>query len=943
MFKRTDQQQAIADYVAMLKGNIGIEAVAGSGKTTTAIDLIENFIPRTQAVLYMAFNKKIQVSTNDKFKERGLSKATAKTFNSLAYGAYMQRYGIKSFNDIKMDDAKYLKMAVEWVNANMSHLSEEDRDIASDIIANLIHFARVNTTYAAYRQRDLVVLTGKTLDGDAIYTPLPNAFFDEAEDILETIAWRYDLFGQLENANDEMRLLKAIPALLRTGKTMMEVQNSDYYYVCNFTDQVYWMVVEQWKVWKSQWVIVDEAQDLSPLFRALVDNAIWYPSGHVIVIGDPCQPEGTLVSMADGTQKPIECLTVGDRVVSYNARDNAFRKAGRTVTGITKRPFIGNIISVEMDNGLKSEYTPNHHCYANFSPLRNKYAVYMMRKGSYYRVGIARMDYASERLGCGVVRRMRDEQADAAWILDVYDSRADAFVMEEAISGKFGIPQLRFVDAAKSVVMNNERLASAWKWIGENHDRANECLSYFGRDINYPLVTNEPGKYISLKRPMIVHAANLMNGILMLPYTGHVHPKNIALDSAWKQIKIGSRTYDGFVYSLNVETDHLYIADNIVTHNCQAIYAFTGADNSGFQNSMKFWNAEKVFPLTFSWRCPKKVAELAREWVPAFEAAPNAIDGEVLETSEEALVRNALPGEAIISRTRGPMIPIWQKLVGAGKPAIIIGSDVSKQIVKILERVSKRKGFEFGKLAEALQEYENKQIQKMQARKKGDDEIDNFRDQMSAVNGAVDAVQADSMPELIEKIKAIFSKNDEAINESDAVVIMTGHQSKGLEFDTVYMLTPGLFPMRHPKMSADQEVQELNLKYVVQTRAMKRLLMVTSKKEPTKKEEPKQPVLETPKTPLETAIDELDVAVQKLLEAPIVEVKSTDLVADRPRYNQELVEQLITECLKDREHTGHPIMMINRLRELAVLADKVRKSVGNSSSNETVDSIVRVV
>lgn len=660
MFKRTDQQQAIADYVAMLKGNIGIEAVAGSGKTTTAIDLIENFIPRTQAVLYMAFNKKIQVSTNDKFKERGLSKATAKTFNSLAYGAYMQRYGIKSFNDIKMDDAKYLKMAVEWVNANMSHLSEEDRDIASDIIANLIHFARVNTTYAAYRQRDLVVLTGKTLDGDAIYTPLPNAFFDEAEDILETIAWRYDLFGQLENANDEMRLLKAIPALLRTGKTMMEVQNSDYYYVCNFTDQVYWMVVEQWRVWKSQWVIVDEAQDLSPLFRALVDNAIWYPSGHVIVIGDPRQ----------------------------------------------------------------------------------------------------------------------------------------------------------------------------------------------------------------------------------------------------------------------------------------AIYAFTGADNSGFQNSMKFWNAEKVFPLTFSWRCPKKVAELAREWVPAFEAAPNAIDGEVLETSEEALVRDALPGEAIISRTRGPMIPIWQKLVGAGKPAIIIGSDVSKQIVKILERVSKRKGFEFGKLVDALREYETQQVQKMVARKKGDDEINNFRDQMSAVNGAVDAVQADSMPELIEKIKAIFSKNDEAINESDAVVIMTGHQSKGLEFDTVYMLTPGLFPLKHPKMSADQEVQELNLKYVVQTRAMRRLVLVTSKKEPTKKEEKK---LEVTPHPLEAAIDELDAAVQKLLEAPVVEVKSADLVADRPRYNQELVEQLITECLNHRDHTGHPIMMINRLRELAVLADKVRKSGSNSGGDEAVAELVCVV
>jgi superfamily I DNA/RNA helicase len=963
----TEQQLAIALAVRDGKGNIAVNAGAGSGKTSTAIAVISDYIPKTDSVLYCAFNRKIKQETERKFSAlrdrigaNGYSNASAKTFNGIAYGAFMKRKGINS-SSIEMNEQKYLKLAKRWCDEHMSYLLPDDRDLAAEMINDIIHYARVNTTYDVTGSRNIVVLTGSREDGSPHYIPLEAPyFFGNHNDvhILREIAWKYDIFGQLDKDEDEERLLRAIPELLADGKTQMDQQ-----YLCTFTDQVYWMVIERWQVWKNKWVIVDEAQDLSPLFRALVDNCFdAYKGGRVLVIGDPCQPEGTLVSMADGSQKQIECLVEGDKVVSYNSRDNAFRKAGRVVTGITKRPFSGNLVTVETENGLRSEYTPNHHCYANFSPLRNKYAVYMMRKGDYYRIGIARMDYKSERLGCGVIRRMRDEQADAAWILAVYDTREEAFVMEEAISGKFGVPQLRFVDAANSVVMNNTRIAQAWQWIGENYERAQVCLEYFGREINFPLVINEPGKYLSLKRPMIVHASNLMDGVLMLPYTGHTHPKSIALDSAWRPIKIGRREYNGFVYSLNVEIDHLYIADNLVTHNCQAIYAFTGADNDGFDNSMRFWNIEKAFPLTISWRCPVKVAELARTWKTDFQAAPNAIEGVVGDTSEEALVRDAQPGDAIISRTRGPMIPIWQKLVANGKAAIIIGSDVSKAIIKVLEHVSKSGNFKFEELPVHLREYKDQKLTRMRKKDKPQDEIDRFLDQMEAVNGAVEAVQASSMDELIRKIKDIFAKNDEEIDESNAVMIMTGHASKGLEFNRVYMLTPTLFPFNHPGQSPEQAVQEMNLRYVVQTRAMKELLHVRSKKETPKKEDPKpvveddvvegeivtdEPValLTTGAKALESAIAELDAAVGKLLEAPKVTLSDSEplrVEVVNPQYDEALVTGLIEACLDWRSGTGHPITMMNRLKELAKLAEDVKRS-GDKSSQKTVDSVVRVV
>ncbi len=654
----TDQQLTIAHTVRDGRGNLAVNAGAGSGKTSTAMAVIKDYIPATEGVLYCAFNRKIKQEVEKKFADlkervgtRGFSNAAAKTFNGIAYGAFMSRKNVR-MSDIEMNEQKYLKLARKWVDEHMSHLIEEDRDIAADIINGVIHYARVNTTYALTGSYDVVVLTGKHEDDSPHYVPLEAPYFFGNEHdmhILREIAWKYDLFGQLEKDEDEERLLKAVPELLAQGKQMMDSL------ICNFTDQVYWMVIEKWKVWKNKWVIVDEAQDLSPLFRALVDNCFdALRGGRVLMIGDPQQ----------------------------------------------------------------------------------------------------------------------------------------------------------------------------------------------------------------------------------------------------------------------------------------AIYGFTGADNDGFANSMRFWKIDAALPLTISWRCPVSVAELARAWKTDFQAAPNAIEGVVGNTSEEALVRDAQAGDAIISRTRGPMIPIWQKLVAKGKPAIIVGNDVSKSIIKILERVSKRADFKFSELPVYLREYKDAQLAKMKKKDKSQDELDRFIDQMEAVNGAVDAVEASSMEELIRKIKDIFAKNDEEIDETQAVMIMTGHTCKGLEFNRVYMLTPTLFPMNYPGQSHSAQIQEMNLRYVVQTRAMRELLMVTSKKEPTA-EKPVTPAPEVIVEPLSDALNELDTVVQKLLDASRVEIIET------PLYDATLIEELLTECLSFRKHLGNPIVMNNHLRHLGDLAQRI-KDGSHQGSTETLDTELRV-
>ncbi|MCU7616635.1 AAA family ATPase [Chryseobacterium sp. PBS4-4] len=65
-------------------GNIKINAVAGSGKTTTVIEYAKNR-PAGTKILYLAFNKSVKLEAIKKFQEKGLKNVTVETAHSLAY------------------------------------------------------------------------------------------------------------------------------------------------------------------------------------------------------------------------------------------------------------------------------------------------------------------------------------------------------------------------------------------------------------------------------------------------------------------------------------------------------------------------------------------------------------------------------------------------------------------------------------------------------------------------------------------------------------------------------------------------------------------------------------------------------------------------------------------------------------------------------------------
>ena len=90
--EKTKEQLAIINST----GNIKINAVAGSGKTTTLIEYAKSRA-KSSKILYLAFNKSVKLHAKKKFEENGINNVDVVTAHSLAHRHVVQknRYKIR--------------------------------------------------------------------------------------------------------------------------------------------------------------------------------------------------------------------------------------------------------------------------------------------------------------------------------------------------------------------------------------------------------------------------------------------------------------------------------------------------------------------------------------------------------------------------------------------------------------------------------------------------------------------------------------------------------------------------------------------------------------------------------------------------------------------------------------------------------------------------------
>lgn len=268
-------------------------------------------------------------------------------------------------------------------------------------------------------------------------------------------------------------------------------------------------------------------------------------------------PVTATVTLVDGISIPISDITIGMRVVTYRTADVAFAMKGTPITDMETSVYSGDAIKI-LAGEHSSVCTADTILLVNFKTLKDKYAVYLMRRGNQFRIGKCKMDYSHSS---GISNRMHSEGADCAWILKVYDDENAAYFDEQAISGKFGIPQLMFSPKKMLRGPSFEYLPRAWDYIGDNSHRGYKCLKAFGRLPNHPLISRHTSKQQTIKRPMYTAASNLMNDVLILPFIGRSHTSM----KEWLPISITTSSYCGKVVSLTSKGKLPLIINSIVS------------------------------------------------------------------------------------------------------------------------------------------------------------------------------------------------------------------------------------------------------------------------------------------------------------------------------------------------------------------------------------------
>lgn len=801
-------QAAVYDWVRHGEGNAVVDAVAGSGKTSTGVEALKCIDP-SASVLFLAFNRHIAAE----LKGRVPSNVRVATLNSFGWGAVMWRCPGATLDDQKV--AKTLKRRVFGLGVDS--------------------FAEVPANTEAGNRRDL--WPGVYLSPDAADLIRD---YHSASEFARRRLWKgqravYDrLVGLLRatGARDALGWQAVADAygadLGEVDRNVIDLIIAPLYDavinnvgVFDFDDQCFMPVCHGWPTRRFDWVIGDEIQDWTATQTRLALKALGR-NGRFLGFGDPhqCQPAGTMVEMEGGERKPIESIQEGDRVVSWDRRGGSIvgRVAqARRVIGTGVRHYAGRMFTVRA-GGKSTRCTPNHRWVSRFIDRETDlWCVYMMRKGGRYRIGWCQL-FTSQ--GCfHLGQRARIERADAAWILSVHRDKTEASIQESHVATVYGLPLLPFMPVHGAMHLTADSLGSFWSKVeGEVHAaRARGCLDDFGRDHKFPFYE---GGYERRGRTTVfeTQACNLIPEIMAVPVDrGTKTPE-------WCPIGIEANQFSGDVYSLGVESHETYIADGLVTHN--SIYGFRGADFRSIPNIVESTRAT-VLPLSVCYRCPAAVVEEARSIVPHVEPAPGAKAGAVDRVKVGEFAAAVRPGDYVLCRTTAPLVEACFDQLRRGKPATVKGRDIGQGLIALVERIATTdpKGDpEMAMPADAFlrraTDWRDDQTAKLIEADK-EDQIATVLDKFETL--CVFAEWAPDVAGIVAKIGELFRDD----NDRGRIVFATVHRAKGLQAPTVYVLRPELMPFPGAR-TPEQRRQEKNLKYVAITRAQDRLVWVES-------------------------------------------------------------------------------------------------------------------
>jgi DNA helicase-2/ATP-dependent DNA helicase PcrA len=215
------QQQAVIDFGVNSTESCVVEAVAGSGKTTTLMGLIKAVTEAGEVVIYIVFNKKNADEAKEKFADLGIVYPNeCCTVHSAGFKALRN-----TFRNLTVDGSKVYNI----IKAKYGFYAH------AGIVQQLVSYAK---------QAAIGVLS-----------PI-----DDRDAYRELLSHHNVIDEQFQGDDVEVAITRAIEVLIHNNKDTK---------VIDFDDQIYLCLVHPCKFTQYDVVIIDEAQDTNVCRREI--------------------------------------------------------------------------------------------------------------------------------------------------------------------------------------------------------------------------------------------------------------------------------------------------------------------------------------------------------------------------------------------------------------------------------------------------------------------------------------------------------------------------------------------------------------------------------------------------------------------------------------------------------------------------------------------------
>jgi len=375
-----------------------------------------------------------------------------------------------------------------------------------------------------------------------------------------------------------------------------------------------------------RWILVDEYQDTNHAqYRWLQLLSSEHRNLAVVGDDDQCLAEGTPVTMADGTTRPIEQVRAGDTVLScYGSGEFRGARVSRTHSS---RKRAG--VAITTMSGRRIVSTPEHTHFAGYRAglTPQMHMTYLMQRGTRFRVGTTRTYTDGQpKPVIGLLNaRANGLVGDQARIDEVFASvdtaRGGRALLAEAGLDPAHPHHLPHSHVGRrrnlTITLNGDRRGRTPMHvvaIGGADEEGRHALEALGLTVRPAKTGSESWRYETCMKDFsaAVELAARIRAVLpvnvrllarlgarragaatSLPFlpAGSVRPGMVMFDEAGEYDVVEAVALVELhrpVHDLDVEHTHNFVAGGIVTHN--SVYGFRGAD---IKNILEF---EDDFP-----------------------------------------------------------------------------------------------------------------------------------------------------------------------------------------------------------------------------------------------------------------------------------------------------------------------------------------------------------